>query len=93
MLNFLNNNMKSRVKIIKEVPKNIIHKDWKLCFQWCQYIYENGTSEFGYRFIWRDGLNRLRPQRGQARIPTFKEMDTLLDEAKIDGWLEKIEKV
>ena len=93
MLNFLNSSMKSRVKIIKEVPKNIIHKDWKLCFQWCQYIYENGTSEFGYRFIWRDELNRLRPQRGQARIPTFKEMDTLLDEAKIDGWLEKIEKV
>ena len=85
--------MKSRVKIIKEVPKNIIHKDWKLCFQWCQYIYENGTSEFGYRFIWRDELNRLRPQRGQARIPTFKEMDTLLDEAKIDGLLEKFEKV
>ena len=44
MLNFLNNNMKSRVKIIKEVPKNIIHKDWKLCFQWCQYIYENGSK-------------------------------------------------
>ena len=44
MLNFLNNSMKSRVKIIKEVPKNIFHKDWKLCFQWCQYIYENGTS-------------------------------------------------
>ena len=75
------------------INQAIIHKDWKLCFQWCQYIYENGTSEFGYRFIWRDELNRLRPQRGQARIPTFKEMDTLLDEAKIDGWLEKFEKV
>lgn len=30
-------------------------KEWQLCFQWCEYIYEDedDTSEFGYRFIWR----------------------------------------
>lgn len=83
--------MKSRVNIIKEVPKNINFPDWKLCFQWCEYVYEDGTNEFGYRFIWRDDINHLRPQRGQARIPSFMEMQILLDEARKDGWLETIE--
>ena len=83
--------MKSRVSIIKEVPKNINVSVWKLCFQWCQYHYDNGTNEFGYRFIWRDDKNHLKPQRGQARIPSFIEMQNLLDEAENDGWLEKIE--
>ena len=83
--------MKSRVSIIKEVPKNINLSDSKLCFQWCRYQYDDGTNELGYRFIWRDDKNRLKPQRGQARIPSFIEMQNLLDEAKNDGWLGLIE--
>lgn len=80
-----------KVDVIKEVPKNIKEPDWKLCFQWCKYNYDNGTNEFGYRFIWRDDKNHLKPQRGQARIPSIIEMQNLLDEAKNDGWLGKIE--
>ncbi len=83
--------MKSRVSVIKEVPKNINQSVWKLCFQWCQYNYEDGTNEFGYRFIWRDDKNHLKPQRGQARIPSFIEMQNLLNEAENDGWLKEIE--
>ena len=80
------------VKVIKEVPKNIKCPGWKLCFQWCEYRNDDGSSELGYRFIWRDDKNHLRPQRGQARIPSLREMQDLLAEAKTDGWLEKIEK-
>ena len=80
--------MNSRVKVIYEVPKNINYPDWKLCFQWCEYEYEDGSSELGYRFIWRDENNNLKPQRGQARIPSYKEMHNLLNEAINDGWLK-----
>jgi hypothetical protein len=83
--------MKSNIKIIKEVPKKLKINNWNLCFQWCQYFYDNGTNEYGYRFIWRDENNKLKPQRGQARIPSFAEMQDLLDEAKMDGWLSVIE--
>lgn len=83
--------MKSKIKIIEEVPKKLKIKDWNLCFQWCQYLYDNGENEYGYRFIWRDENNKLKPQRGQARIPSLTEMQNLLDEAKSDGWLGVIE--
>ena len=83
--------MKSKVLVIKEVPKDINEIEWTLCFQWCEYYYDNGTSEFGYRFIWRDEKNNLKPQRGQARIPSLIELQNLLNEAENDGWLEKIE--
>ena len=81
--------MKSRVQVLKEVPKNINTSDWKLCFQWCQYHYDNGTNEFGYRFIWRKPDGSLQPARGQARIPSTADIFELLALASKNGWLNK----
>jgi hypothetical protein len=82
----------ARVKWVKEVRLNNSN-DWTLCFQWCEYIYgdEDDTREFGYRFIWRRPDGSLQAARGQARIPSFSDMNELLGLAKKEGWLEKIE--
>lgn len=67
--------------------------DWQLCFQWCEYIYENEENEreFGYRFIWRRPDGSLQAARGQARIPSLADMNELLRLAKEAGWLGKVE--
>lgn len=79
-----------RVQIIKEVqtadPKET--EDWELCFQWCLYVYDNGSSDKGYRFIWRRPDGSLQPARGQARIPSIKLASDLMDKAKVEGWGE-----
>lgn len=68
--------------------------DWQLCFQWCEYIYENEDDErqMGYRFIWRRPNGSLQAARGQARIPSLADMNKLLKLAEEAGWLEKVEK-
>lgn len=80
----------ANVKIIKEVI-NGPARSWRLCFQWCEYIYDDGSSEYGYRFIWRRPNNHLQAARGQARIPTFNDMQILLNMAQQEGWLGTIE--
>lgn len=79
------------VKIIKEetlYPKG----DWQLCFHWCEYHYDDTPkTEFGYRFIWRRPNGNLQAARGQARIPSWKEMNQLSNLARNAGWLETIE--
>lgn len=44
-----------RVQVIRQAMTGDpdIADEWKLCFQWCLYVYDDGTSENGYRFIWR----------------------------------------
>lgn len=59
---------------------------WALCFQWCRYIYEDGETEHGYRFIWKRPDGSLQAARGQARIPSLKIMNQLVDTARIEGW-------
>ena len=49
-----------RVQVIKEVKKDD-GGPWKLCLQWCLYVYDDGTSENGYRFIWRKPDGSLQP--------------------------------
>lgn len=78
--------MPTRVQIIHEAPEVMNDHEPTLCFQWCQYIYEDGTSEHGYRFIWRRRNGNLQPARGQARIPSIEEIESLLDQAKLSGW-------
>ncbi len=78
--------MPARVQVIHEVPKVMNESNPTLCFQWCQYIYEDGTSEHGYRFIWRRENGHLQPARGQARIPRIEVIEKLVAQAKRDGW-------
>lgn len=77
-----------RVQIIHEARKNdpIEIDDWVLCFQWCLYVYDDGSSENGYRFIWRRPNGKLQPARGQARIPSIEQATALMDIAKNKGW-------
>ena len=80
--------MNTRVKIINEVP-NIIYDDKRhLYFQKCNWIYENGEIETGYRFIWRDRKGKLLSHRGQARIPNKANIDRLINLAIQAGWYE-----
>jgi hypothetical protein len=81
------------VKILKEV---MINKpgNWQLCFHWCEYHYDNTPiTEDGYRFIWRRPNGNLQAARGQARIPSWNEMNQLFALARSAGWLETIENV
>ena len=77
--------MPNRVQVIKEARREWEEDKVALCFQWCQYVYEDGTSEHGYRFIWRKD-ERLLPARGQARIPSIQILEQLVAQAKREGW-------
>lgn len=76
----------ANVKIINEVSKSIGNDGWKLCFQWCEYVYEDGGLEKGYRFIWRRPDGSLQAARGQARIPSAGIALELMSKAMNDGW-------
>jgi hypothetical protein len=75
----------ANVKVINEVT-NGVSGNWHLCFQWCEYNYDGGTKDKGYRFIWRRPDNSLQPARGQARIPNAAEMFQLMQLATQAGW-------
>lgn len=78
--------MAARVQVIHEACPGRESKDWALSLQWCLYVYEDGTSENGYRFIWRRPDGSLQPARGQARIPSIETAEKLFAIAKQEGW-------
>lgn len=59
---------------------------WSLCFQWCEYHYDDDDMELGYRFIWRRPDGSLQAARGQARIPSGTELFRLIQMATEAGW-------
>ncbi len=78
--------MPTRVQVIQETRTTETRQDWVLCLQWCQYVYDAGTSEHGYRFIWRRPDGSLQPARGQARIPNLAIASELVANARAEGW-------
>lgn len=78
--------MPTRVQIINETSRSVGEEGWLLCFQWCLYIYEDGNSDHGYRFIYRKPNGYLQPARGQARIPSIKIIEDLINEARDEDW-------
>jgi hypothetical protein len=61
--------------------------EYKLCFQWCRYIYgDNTTPDYGYRFIWKTPQGKLLAHRGQARIKSIAKLNQLVDTAIKEGW-------
>lgn len=77
--------LQGRVAVLNEVtlePANT----WQLCFQRCRYMYDDGSTEDGYRFIWRREDGSLQAARGQARIPSLKKARLLMAEAEKAGW-------
>lgn len=74
------------VYVIKETRLYNDPNDWDLAFQYCNYCYDDGSNEFGYRFIWVDSEGKLRPSRGQARIPSTSDILTLVAKSIAEGW-------
>lgn len=77
----------ARVQVVNEATSGDTYTEGRhLCFQWCRYLYDDGAMDYGYRFIWKDSAGRLQPARGQARIPSMRELVALTDRAKSEGW-------
>ncbi len=75
----------ARVQVMEEVS-SAMTGELVLCLQWCRYVYDNGTLEQGYRFIWRRPDHSLQAARGQARIPSINVMKDLISCAGAAGW-------
>jgi hypothetical protein len=78
--------MTGRVYVLHSVEKEIGDEGWRLCFQYGRYVYEEGSSEEGYRFIWRRPNGNLQAARGQARIPSIEDARELIELAINEGW-------
>lgn len=77
----------ARFQIIKEICTDGAETgDWKLCFQYGRYYYDEGGLDEGYRFIWRRPDGSLQAARGQARIPSIEYAKNLMDKAIDAGW-------
>ena len=76
----------ARFIIDSEVTNSSDLEDWSLFFQRGKYIYDDGNSDDGFRFIWRRPDGSLQAARGQARIPSKKDLLELLDLASKEGW-------
>ncbi len=74
-----------RVAILNEVTRDA-GDDWQLCFQRCRYMYNDGSVQDGFRFIWRRPDGTLQGARGQARIPSLKDARLLMADAETAGW-------
>lgn len=79
----------AHVKIHKQVPKNAYSGEWTLCFQKVTYHYDDGSSQDGFRFIWRRPDGSLLAARGQARIETYEQMMALINQAKEVEFFER----
>ncbi len=75
----------ARVQVINEVTDGQ-KGEWVLCFQWCRYIYDDGSMQYGYRFIWRRPEGSLQAARGQARLPSIEAAKKLMEMADKGGW-------
>ena len=54
----------ARVQIHKQVPEDANSGEWTLCFQKVTYHYDDGSSQDGFRFIWRRPDGSLQAARG-----------------------------
>lgn len=77
------------VKIHKEVPSSENNGAWTLCFQKVIYCYDDGSTQDGFRFIWRRPDGSLQAARGQARIESYQQMQLLVEMAKTEGFFNE----
>jgi hypothetical protein len=75
----------ARVQVLQETSLEM-GAGWKVCLQWCRYVYNNGALELGYRFIWRRPDGSLQAARGQARLPSMAVIQELISNAQAGGW-------
>ena len=79
----------ANVIIHRQVPENTNSGEWTLCFQKVTYHYDDGSTQDGYRFIWRRPDGSLQAARGQARIETYEQMMGLIEQAKQAGFFDE----
>lgn len=78
----------ARVFVIHEASEDPAG-DWRLCFQWCRYVYDDGQTQGGYRFIWRrKDDDSLQAARGQARLESIAKAERLMKIARKQGWAD-----
>lgn len=70
----------ARVTVVKEVTQPM--GDHTLCFQKVVYCYNDGETEEGFRFIYRDKNGALKAQRGQANLHSFNMIRHMLSNAE-----------
>ncbi|MDR0305722.1 MAG: hypothetical protein LBI42_02675 [Chitinispirillales bacterium] len=76
----------ARMVVLNEAQKAYGNSGWTLCFQYCCHAYSDKTVEHGYRFIWRiPATGNLQSARGQARIPSIKDINELTKIAQKRG--------
>ena len=80
----------AHVHIHKQVPENANSGEWTLYFQKVTYHYDDGSTQDGFRFIWRRPDGSLQAARGQARIETYEQMMALINQAKKEGFFENL---
>ena len=78
----------AHVKIHRQGPENATFGKWTLCFQKVTYHYDDGSTQDGFRFIWRRPDGSLQAARGQARIESYEQMIALINQAKEEGFFE-----
>ena len=79
----------ARVTILDEVPVGMNEETgtWNLVFQNVVYVHSTSEpNEYGYRFIWRRPDGSLQAARGQARIPSKRDLEKLTKLASDAGW-------
>ncbi len=74
-----------RVQILNEVFIGD-GQGWRLCLQRARYVYDDGSLEEGFRFIWRRPDGSLQGARGQARLPSLRIARILMAKAEEKGW-------
>ncbi len=77
--------MQTRV-VVKDEVFNPNPGGWVLAFQKVIYMYGDGETENGFRFIWYRPDGSLQPARGQARIPSITDLKELVTMAEERGW-------
>ncbi len=78
----------ANIDIIKEVTSKDVISGHDLCFHWAEYNYDDGESEKGFRFMWRDSKGNLLAHMGQARIPNPTMLFELIHKAAAEGWFD-----
>jgi hypothetical protein len=74
-----------RVQVLNETTLDAPAEEYRLFYQWGRYLYDDGTLQHGYRYIWKHH-GALLPSRGQARIPSADVQLQLIQIAKDEGW-------
>ena len=78
--------MQTRVVVFDRINDHDRANEWCLSFQRVRYVYENGDTEEGYRFIWIKPNGNLQAARGQARIPRLSDAVRLIQQGMERGW-------